>query len=134
MGARSCEVSEIARPTDKGDGAGLRQGDGESRRRQVLTGDMPCLLVSPISLSRHVYDVIPLVSAMKAVSRLISSSLSSVSLWPAATSARGQVAVVVLAVGERDVEVLGVLFHAVDQRVLFEQLGRGVRGRRRRRC
>ena len=48
------------------------------------------------------YAVIPLVRAMNAVSRLISSSLNSVSLYAALDQDRGQVAVVRDALGQSD--------------------------------
>jgi hypothetical protein len=77
-----CRSTSIgnSRPTDKG-------GQSGSQAVEVYepnpTGK--CTWRST-AVDHFSYDVMPLVSAMKAVSRLISSSLSMVSLCPALTS------------------------------------------------
>ena len=60
---------------------------------QCASCTIACLVRSAV-LAKHSYDVIPLVSSMNAVSRFTSSSLNSVSLWPAPISRRRQIAVI----------------------------------------
>ena len=68
----------------------------------------------------------PLVRAMKAVSRLISSSRNSRQLVAGVDQDRRQIAVVGHVFGQRDAELAVVEVDAFDQTALFEQPGGGL--------
>ena len=124
MGARRLSIRNQGLT---GKGEEFRQGDWETRRQGAIAISISLVSRSPCLLVFVLHDVIPFVSAMKAVSRLISSSLKQRQLVAGGDEQRGQVAVVVLAVGERDGEMLARCRRRWStSRVLLEQLRRGV--------